>query len=313
MDAPRDSSVRAAARTVVAACSVVLAAAVCSVVGAPVDAAAQGVAGSGGGAGSAAGTDPVAPPRVVLVGDSIMLGAAPALEASLAAAGFAPVVDAAESRSTSKGAEHVRLHAAAGADALVVMLGANDAGNPETYRGRVAEVVAAAEGIEHLYWLTIPEVRDYYPEANRIIAEAMAVREGGEVLDWNSALSAGGLTSGDGMHLTPDGAEAMAAMVVGKLVEGLLAPPEPATTTTTAAAPGADEDLAGDAPAAGGGLVEEVEREVTELASEPDPVENASGPGGVASAIVLAAVVLFSSGIGVALWALWNTRRIRQT
>ena len=267
------------------------------------------------------GDDPV---RVGLVGDSIMLGAEPQLTEALTAAGFTPVVDAQESRSTSQGADHVRFLAASGMDAIVVMLGANDAGDPQTYRNRVKEVVAAADGVPRIYWMTIPETRDYYPAANQIVAEELAARPGGAVLDWNSVL-ADGLTSGDGMHLKPQGATAMAGFVALNLAEDLLGAGGPDASTTTGTQgelsagsdPGAatdpDDPTSSEAPdpdPADAGRDDAVR---VAADTDPDLVETIAGPGGVLFAVVLVATVLGSVGVGIALWALWNSRRIHQS
>ena len=272
------------------------------------------------------GDDPV---RVGLVGDSIMLGAEPQLTEALTAAGFTPVVDAQESRSTSQGADHVRFLAASGMDAIVVMLGANDAGDPQTYRNRVKEVVAAADGVPRIYWMTIPETRDYYPAANQIVAEELAARPGGEVLDWNSVL-ADGLTSGDGMHLKPQGATAMAGFVALNLAEDLLGAggPDASTTTDPGAATDADDPTSSEAldpdPAdaiqddagpddAGRDDAVRDDAGQDDADTDPDLVETIAGPGGVLFAVVLVATVLGSVGVGIALWALWNSRRIHQS
>ena len=272
------------------------------------------------------GDDPV---RVGLVGDSIMLGAEPQLIEALTAAGFTPVVDAQESRSTSQGADHVRFLAASGMDAIVVMLGANDAGDPQTYRNRVKEVVAAADGVPRLYWMTIPETRDYYPAANQIVAEELAARPGGAVLDWNSVL-ADGLTSGDGMHLKPQGATAMAGFVALNLAEDLLGAggPDASTTTDPGAATDPDDPTSSEAldpdPAdaiqddagpddAGRDDAVRDDAGQDDADTDPDLVETIAGPGGVLFAVVLVATVLGSVGVGIALWALWNSRRIHQS
>ena len=282
------------------------------------------------------GDDPV---RDGLVGDSIMLGAGPQLIEALTAAGFTPVVDAQESRSTSQGADHVRFLAASGMDAIVVMLGANDAGDPQTYRNRVKEVVAAADGVPRIYWMTIPETRDYYPAAKQLVAEELAARPGGEVLDWNSVL-ADGLTSGDGMHLKPQGATAMAGFVALNLAEDLLGAGGPDASTTTGTQgelsagsdPGAATDpddptsseapdpdpadaIQDDAGPDDAGRDDAVRDDAgqDDADTDPDLVETIAGPGGVLFAVVLVATVLGSVGVGIALWALWNSRRIHQS
>ena len=277
--------------------------------------------------------------RVVLVGDSIMKGAAPQLEAMFREAGYDVVVDTAESRSTSAGAGVARGHlAAGGADAVVVMLGANDSGNTDTYRGRVREVVASTALVPRLYWMTVPEVRAYYPAANQVVREELALRPGSDVLDWSAISLGGGLTAADGLHLTPAGADAMSWFVAVSVVEDLRSDAEAAaaattttittTTTTTTTTPVPEADQSAPAPSAttpsttdpagegssttlpegsagvegdSGGGVREVER-----AAETSIWGIASGTGLFLAAAMLG--VLGILGVSLAVWALWRTR-----
>ena len=278
--------------------------------------------------------------RVVLVGDSIMKGAAPQLEAMFREAGYDVVVDTAESRSTSAGAGVARGHlAAGGADAVVVMLGANDSGNTDTYRGRVREVVASTALVPRLYWMTVPEVRAYYPAANQVVREELALRPGSEVIDWSAVAAGGGLTAGDGLHLTPAGSEAMAWLVSANVVADLRADAAAAASTTTTAPvaspdPSPSADTADTVPAgpdeaatqgsavdpsvAGSGSGEDAPATDDSPLSEAERLaadaETAAGSSiwDVATRTSVAAAglvaVLGILGVSLAVWALWRTR-----
>jgi hypothetical protein len=186
---------------------------------------------------------------VVVVGDSILLGAASPIDARFRFAGFNPTVDAAESRSTSVGAGLVAEHLRFPTQALVVFLGANDSADTARFEGLVNGILDSAAGVKRVYWVTTPEVRDYYPAANQAVARVASRNRGAmpnmAVLDWAAVTGADpSLTSGDGLHLKPSGSEALASLVVQRVVDdhtadsiAALAAWEaahtPSTTTTT--------------------------------------------------------------------------------
>jgi lysophospholipase L1-like esterase len=184
--------------------------------------------------------------QAVVVSDSILLGAQAPLVGNLQGAGFGVEFDGTVSRSTLAGAEAVRSHAAALTDTLVISLGANDSGNPGTFRQRVDAVMVAAAGVPNVYWITIREVRPYYAPANQVLRDAAARYPNLHIVDWHAA-SAGraGLTSSDGLHLTPAGARELADLLTGAIVSGSVpaaeAPPTtvPAPPSTTAPVPDA--------------------------------------------------------------------------
>lgn len=255
--------------------------------------------------------------RVVAVGDSIMKGAAPQIDEAFRAAGYEVAVDADVNRSTLAGVDLVRFYTAMGADAVVVMLGANDAGNPETFRNRVRSVVDAAQGAPLLMWMTIPEVRDYYPAANQILREEMSARAGGSVLEWSPAAAVQGVTAGDGLHLTPTGIVTMTGFLVPSVVatinaaqvgtggSGDAARTSDATTSTSPPGRGDadDEESPDDEPdrdSAG-------DRRI--LPGAADSIDSILGPDRFAVAAILAAAALACGGLGVALWSLSRTGR----
>jgi lysophospholipase L1-like esterase len=178
---------------------------------------------------------------VVVVGDSVILGAQGPMVAAFSNAGWGINFDAAVSRSTSAGAAAIDSHWMELTDSLVINLGANDAGNTAAYRQKVEQILTSTAGVPHVYWLTIREVRDYYPAANQAVREVAAGYPNVTVLDWNAATAGStGLTARDGLHLTGSGAAAMTDLVFGAVVNSVIpqiapapAPeptPPPATT-----------------------------------------------------------------------------------
>ncbi|MEX0767459.1 MAG: hypothetical protein WD029_03205 [Microthrixaceae bacterium] len=182
---------------------------------------------------------------VVVVGDSVILGAQSPMVAAFSNAGWGVVFDAVVSRSTSAGAAAIDSRRMELTDSLVVNLGANDAGNTAAYRQKVGQILSSTAGVPHVYWLTIREVRDYYPAANQAVREVAAAFPNVTVLDWNAATAgSSGLTASDGLHLTAAGALAMTDLVAGAVVNSggpqaapaAAPPPEPQTAPPEPAA-----------------------------------------------------------------------------
>lgn len=179
--------------------------------------------------------------RVVVVGDSVILGAQGPMTAAFSARGWEVTFDAAVSRSTSAGLDAIESHRPLLTDSLVVSLGANDAGNTAAFRERVRAILDATASVPRVYWVTIREVRDYYGPANQAVRDVAAGRPNVTVLDWHAATAgATDLTAGDGLHLNGAGAARMTQLVTDAVVTGALpaAPPSPPPTSlppTTAA------------------------------------------------------------------------------
>ena len=168
--------------------------------------------------------------QVVVVGDSVILGAESAMVGAFSEMGWLITFDAAVNRSTPAGGDAINSHAAELTDTLVVNLGANDAGNTGAYRSRVDQILASTAGIPHVYWLTIREGRDYYPAANQALRDAAAAYPNVTVVDWHGAAAGRtDLTSGDGLHLSGAGVAVMTELVTTAAVNGgapaVVAPP----------------------------------------------------------------------------------------
>lgn len=192
--------------------------------------------------GAPAGPASAQPRRVVVVGDSIILGAQTAIAETFGQIGWELIFDADVSRSTAAGAAAVGAHAAELTDTLVVSLGANDSGNTDLFRRRVDDVLAAAGGTRRILWLTIPEVRPYYGPANQVLRDAAATHPNMRVVEWHVAATNPGMTAADGLHLTPGGARAMAFLLMGAAVTedpvpALVPPPAEPTPTEQPPAP----------------------------------------------------------------------------
>lgn len=167
-----------------------------------------------------------APPAhrsAVILSDSILVGSDGSLAGVLRDKGWNVHFDAKVSRPTDVIADLVESNRGQLTDTLIVSSGANDAGNTATFRARVNAVLDAAADVPHVYWLTIREVRDYYPAANHVLREAAASRPNVTIIDWNAASAAGGLTAADGLHLNGAGTKRISELIVAA-VTGAAAP-----------------------------------------------------------------------------------------
>jgi lysophospholipase L1-like esterase len=109
---------------------------------------------------------------------------------------------------------------------VVVAVGYNDF--PSAYARGIESVLAAlrANGVQHVFWLTLRAARHPYVESNAAIYAAARRHRELAVLDWNRY--ARGHTSWfqpDGLHLTGAGAQALAAFMHAGVLRVLLAPP----------------------------------------------------------------------------------------
>jgi lysophospholipase L1-like esterase len=149
-------------------------------------------------------------PAAFLVGDSVMLGAAAAIPAAMAP--WDVVVDAAVSRSTLAGLEVLRARAAEVHDVVVVQLGTNDGADTALFEQRVRAVMDHLAGVALVVWLTTREARPYYAASNEVVRRVVGSYPNGVVADW-ARLAPPGAVYADGLHLRPEGAAAMAALI----------------------------------------------------------------------------------------------------
>ncbi len=153
-------------------------------------------------------TNPAAVVDVMAIGDSVMLGAAPALSAKGA------VVDAQVNRQGTTGAEMIEALRDMGAlpNVLVIHLGTNGPASQQTYD----RIVTAASTVPYLLFLTVRADRVWTADNNQRIHD-LEVRYPGQVhlLDWAEVSNQcpGDCFYGDGIHLRPAGQQFYADQV----------------------------------------------------------------------------------------------------
>lgn len=167
---------------------------------------------SGALAPAVAGEDAEPGPRLVVVGDSIVLGARSDVVGALAHWDLA--FDAEVGRTTSQGLEVLRSLDAGRADVVVVELGANDAGSPVLFATRMRAVLAELAAVPHVIWLTVPEIEPFYVESNALLRAEAEIRPGLAVAEWGAVSQATPGATADGLHLRAPGREAITDLVV---------------------------------------------------------------------------------------------------
>jgi hypothetical protein len=182
--------------------------------------------------------------RVSVLGDSVLLGARDALLTELA--GWQLDVDTRQDLSLLGGIS--RLSELAGtSDVVVLDLGYNDTSAPGVFGPRVDQAMAALASVPHVIWLNQREFQPGRADMNATLVAAASQHPNLEVVDWNAVTAAHPeYLAPDGIHLGPEGQQAMADLVSARLdayassLSPKSAPTSTATPTSTTASPTSD-------------------------------------------------------------------------
>ena len=183
-------------------------------------------------------TAPAPPPQpptptpiaVIAIGDSVMVGAAPALQSRLGPSGY---IDAHIGRQFEDGVHVAQSYRDGGrlGRAVVVHLGDNGAITP----AQIDELLGSLAGVPNVLLVNVRVTKPWQDEVNHALADAVGRHPGVKLVDWFSfSAPHGGWFAGDGTHLTEAGAAAFADLVIGSIPPP---PPPPPTTTTTVPLP----------------------------------------------------------------------------
>ncbi len=154
--------------------------------------------------------------HLYLLGDSVMVGTAPAIAGALPE--WSATVDAKVGLSTLAAAGIARGRGPAPGDVCIVELGSNDGANPVALRGRIDAVMDALRGCGHVIWVNLHVFAGWVPAANAEINAAATRWPNLEIADWNGVASSDrGLVVGDGVHPSVAGRQALAALVAPKV------------------------------------------------------------------------------------------------
>jgi peptidoglycan/LPS O-acetylase OafA/YrhL len=166
--------------------------------------------------GPTATTAPAVPAlvRVTAVGDSVMLGAAQALQDTIGADRV--TVDAEESRQFSAGVDKLQEYRDTGqlGQEVVVQLGTNGTVNPDDF-DRMMDVL---KGVKRVVVLNAHVPRPWEDQVNQTLADGVKRYKNAVLIDWHTI--AGDHPEffwDDGIHLRPEGAQYYAQLVAGYL------------------------------------------------------------------------------------------------
>ena len=157
-------------------------------------------------------------PRAFLLGDSVLLGAAPTIQAEAAGHGWAVTVDARVGRTTLEGAALLRSVEQQLPSVVVIELGNNDGANPASFRNAIDNVMSALVGVRHVVWFTITPFASWVPAANAELRAAVHRWPNLRLADWGSvSVQTTGTLDGAGPHLLALGAQRYADVLFATL------------------------------------------------------------------------------------------------
>lgn len=170
--------------------------------------------------------------RISVFGDSVLLGAADAIQSALA--GNTVSIDAHENVSLLGALGTLQSARADIGDIVVLDFGYNDGPDPGAWHDRVDQAMTILAGVPKVIWLGQSNFSSGRAEMNAQLVAAAQQYPNLEVVDWTAIAAAHpGALYGDGVHLTPVGQTAMAD-VVRQLVDAFVAARIAATSTTVA-------------------------------------------------------------------------------
>lgn len=153
---------------------------------------------------------------VLMVGDSVTVGAGSATTDAVVDDGWALTHDGEVGRTTAEGLEVLRARKE-GFRAYVIELGYNDAWHRD-YRARLRAVLDEVVGADRIVVVNMAEVQPYYVTGNQIIREEVARTPNAVIADWARVAAANPhYTHSDGIHLTSAGNTALAELIAATL------------------------------------------------------------------------------------------------
>lgn len=159
--------------------------------------------------------------NVVIVGDSLTVGASSALQSLLADVNL--WLDARVGRSMPEGAKAAAASNGPGADIAVVALGSNDSCDVAECRRRVAAVLATINPGAPVVWMLPAQFRPNMENVRTAVSQVLTRRPRSVILDWQPFQDAHPeIVLADRIHLTPAGYR-LRAEVTANQVHALLA------------------------------------------------------------------------------------------
>ena len=156
---------------------------------------------------------PPGPATVLVVGDSVILGAKTQVPDALA--GWKVTFDAKESRGIQAGISLLEARKGPSPRVVVIHLCTNWA--EHDYAEQIDKTMAQLEGADRVVWVTCEPWRDEVVEADADIAAAVDRYPNLVMADWAALADKPGYSYSDHLHLRTPGAVALAALVAEKV------------------------------------------------------------------------------------------------
>lgn len=176
---------------------------------------------------------PPAPIPVFAIGDSVMVGAAPQLQAKLGPGGF---IDARVGRQFDEAARVTGQLGGEGRLGRVVIVHLGD--NGAITSAEVDALMAQLDKVPVVLFVNVRVTRDWQNEVNQTLAAAVARYPKAKLVDWfGYSAPHGEWFERDGTHVKTSGAQGFADLIASSIPPPPPPPPPPPTTTTTAPSP----------------------------------------------------------------------------
>ena len=152
------------------------------------------------------------PPRVELVGDSLLESATNATIQAMPEAVLR--IDAETGRTLSGGLAALQLAVEAEPDAVIIALGTNDwAVVPEQFAAHLDEAAALLRGVPCVVWVDVQEFRPELESVNDALAAEVATMPSSYLARWSAVAGPAALHAADGYHLSEAGQAAFAQLI----------------------------------------------------------------------------------------------------
>ena len=160
-----------------------------------------------------ASTQSVIDNRVLMVGDSVLQGAAPYVPDKLSS--WSIIADTRVGRFLDEAIRVVKQRSAKDLGKIVVLnLGNNYGGDQVVFQAQVEEMLGLLSTVEHVLWVNMGEFEKAQGEVNAVLRSELLTHPNLTLLDWQTLWKTEpGYTGNDHLHLTPTGADAYAALV----------------------------------------------------------------------------------------------------
>jgi lysophospholipase L1-like esterase len=160
-------------------------------------------------------------PRVVIIGDSLTVGASPGLQSLLTDVNLR--IDAKVGRAMPEGSKAASTAKASAADIVVIALGSNDSCEVSECKRRVSSILAVVNPSAPVIWMLPAEFRPNMANVRTAVTDVVGSRPRSIVLDWQPYQDDHPeIVQSDRIHLTTAGYR-LRAEVTANQVHALLA------------------------------------------------------------------------------------------